>query len=149
MGHLVILRLLHLSLYRFVLFYLDLDNATQEIDNINEKSENQLSKREQHLARAPFVPFDTDLRYWEESKIERVVSYKTDSLHRFWKTNEHQEEFVPEQVEASMRERCMCFDTEFVPVTRKNVVHHCQVTRDVNEWIGRNVPSMERLWNGM
>ena len=48
-----------------------------------------------------------------------MVSYKTDSLHRFWKTNEHQEDFIPEQVEASMRERCIRFDTEFVPVTRK------------------------------
>ena len=71
------------------------------------------------MARAPIVPFDTDLKYWEESKIKGVVSYKTDSLHRFWKTNEHQEDFIPEQVEASMRERCMRFETEFVPVTRK------------------------------
>ena len=48
-----------------------------------------------------------------------MSSYKSDSLHRFWKTNEHQENFVPSEVEASMRERAFRLETKFEPVKRK------------------------------
>ena len=106
---------LHIPKYFFAK---DLDNDNRNKGDFSSLSASS-SKREQHLARAPFVPFDTDLKYWEESKVEMASSYKTDSLHRFWKTNEHQESFVPAQVASSMRERCLRLDTEFVPVTQK------------------------------
>lgn len=76
------------------------------------------SSRETHLKIAPVVPFDTDLKCWGADKISVASSVKYDSLHRFWKTSEHEETFVPPQVEASMRERRIVYESKFEPVTR-------------------------------
>ena len=94
------------------------DSSTTEPSR-KQPENSSMTTREKHLQLAPVLPFDSDLKYWESDKIEFAASYKSDSLHRFWKTNEHQESFVPSEVEASMRERSFRLERKFEPVTRK------------------------------
>ena len=102
-----------------------MDNNTSENHQQDESNSTQQTtpstSREKHLKRAPILPFDTDLKYWESPEVDVAVAgfYKLESLHRFWKTNEHQEEsFVPAKIDSSKTERCIKLDTKFVPVTR-------------------------------
>ena len=81
-------------------------------------SSNHLSRKERLLKLAPVVPYGMDLKYWEEDKIEPPASIKLDSLHRFWKTNEHEDLFIPPQIEAELRSRSRTFGGTFEPVTR-------------------------------
>ena len=68
---------------------------------------------------APVVPYDVDLKFWGEEKIEIPSSQKFDSLHRFWKTNEHVDEFVPPQLLDSYRTRKINIVTKVEKITRK------------------------------
>lgn len=68
---------------------------------------------------APVVPYDVDLKFWGEEKIEIPSSQKFDSLHRFWKTNEHVNEFVPPQLLDSYRTRKINIVTKVEKITRK------------------------------
>jgi len=88
-------------------------------DSLKQSDNSYMTTREKHLHIAPYLPFDSDLKFWESDMIEIAPSYKSDSLHRFWKTNEHQESFVPSAVEASMRERSFRLESKFEPVRRK------------------------------
>ncbi len=72
-------------------------------------------KRRKLLARAPVVPFDSDLKYWGQSKINVPTIVKND-LSKFWNLADADEEFVPAGVEESLRNRSMLFPGEFQSV---------------------------------
>ena len=69
--------------------------TTKHVDHIENEENKTLSVKDKLMEIAPVVPYDVDLKFWGEEKIEIPSSQKFDSLHRFWKTNEHVDEFVP------------------------------------------------------
>lgn len=94
-------------------------SSSSSVIQSNSSLDSAKSRRQNLLEIAPVVPFDTDLKGWgSTSPLPVPNSMKYDSLHRFWNTAEHEESFIPPQVEASMRERSMVYESEFQPVTR-------------------------------
>ena len=77
----------------------------------------ELTRKERLMQIAPKVSFDTDLEFWGK-EVKPVPSIKLDSLHRFWKTSEHVEEFVPPDVVEAMRTRTMLYPVKYEPVKR-------------------------------
>lgn len=94
------------------------DNPSTTPYGKNDPDETEERRKEKLMKVAPLIPYGVDLEYWGK-EIKPVASIKLDSQHRFWKTNEHIEEFVPPQLEAAMRMRVMSFPSKFEPVERK------------------------------
>ena len=59
--------------------------TTKHIDHIENGENKALSVKDKLMKIAPVVPYDVDLKFWGEEKIEIPSSQKFDSLHRFGK----------------------------------------------------------------
>lgn len=75
--------------------------------------------REEELSRAPVFPFGLDLHYWGEDRPTAGKILKVSSQHRFWATNETEEEVENKEVEAMLKTRYISFPGKFVPVKHK------------------------------
>ena len=93
--------------------------TTKHVDHIENEENKTLSVKDKLMKIAPVVPYDVDLKFWGEEKIQIPSSQKFDSLHRFWKTNEHVDEFVPPQLLDSYRTRKINIVTKVEKITRK------------------------------
>ena len=84
-----------------------------------ESSDQPNERKRKLLAKAPILPYDTDLRFWGQSKLDVTPVSKSDSLHRFWTPKEFDEEFIPSGLEESLRSRAITFVGKFEKVKWK------------------------------
>ena len=68
---------------------------------------------------APVVQFDQDLKYWGSDKLHITPITKNDSLHKFWSHGEINDDFIPDSLEESLRNRAIIFTGEFKKVQWK------------------------------
>lgn len=80
---------------------------------------NARARPEQLKKKAPIVQFDHDLKYWGNEKLHITPITKNDSLHKFWSHCEVNDDFIPDGLEASLKNRAIMFTGEFQAVKWK------------------------------